>query len=184
MSAGGRGSERASERSGKSAGFYVALGLVPTAKARVGGRPITVAAAAMETAAVCIAERVQVLQQRNGTVAKEAALRWSALTRPVGRASGATVVSNAPRSVACRRLRKFAIAHAPATANCKSRSPVVNTSRQRERNAPCRLAPALLETFFFSPSVPTAQRNFIRKRVQTERERGSVTIPLATIITN
>lgn len=39
---------------------------------------------------VCIAERVQV--QRNGTVAKEAALRWSALTRPVGRASGATVV--------------------------------------------------------------------------------------------
>lgn len=33
--------------------------------------------------------RVQV--QRNGTVAKEAALRWSALTRPVARASGASV---------------------------------------------------------------------------------------------
>ena len=68
---------------------------------------------------MCIAERVQV--QRNGTVAKEAALRWSALTRPVGRASGATVERATLRGLPAPT--KFAIAHAPATANCKSRFP-------------------------------------------------------------
>ena len=80
--------------------------------------------------------------QRNGTVAKEAALRWSALTRPVDRASGATV-ERAPRSVACRRLRNLQLhtLRLLPTASHVPR-PVANTSRQRETTA------ALLQTFF------------------------------------
>lgn len=65
--------------------------------------------------------------QRNGTVAKEAAwrgaaLRWSALTRPVARASGATVEHSASQPAGAN---EFAIAHVTRYAKRDSRS-VVN----------------------------------------------------------
>lgn len=60
---------------------------------------------------------------RNGGK-RSAALRWSALTRPVARASGATVERATLHGLPAAPY-EFAIAHRSA-ANCKSRS-VVNT---------------------------------------------------------
>lgn len=61
-------------------------GLVPVSRPRVGG------ADAVGSTMHC---RLQV--QRNGAAAKEVALRWSALTRPVAHASGASSrVSRSP----------------------------------------------------------------------------------------
>ena len=115
-----------------------------------------------------------------------------AAQRNSGKRSGVALVSaDTPGWPRFRRHRRTRHAPWPAGAyeicNCTRSGyrqlqvtfpPVVNTSQQRERTSGAR-AP---RTHFF-PSVPTARKNFISERVgERERERGSVTIPLATII--
>lgn len=74
---------------GKGGGRFLGpgSGLVPTWREgpRVGGRPITVAVAGGVHCGACAGAAGRNSDERS------AALRWSALTRPVARASGATV---------------------------------------------------------------------------------------------